>query len=207
MSYLGFPFPAELQSFTTHAQVQDYLCSYVDHHALHPILNFGCTVDSVRPILPAGTAPAASTMGPTVDALGKWEVVYRKDDQSSDRKEGVGILHTARGPGVGAASIKREGVTNGVLIESDVPATSTTKTQVAETFDAVCVCNGHYADPFTPRVEGADGFRGTCIHAREYDNPDIEAFVGKRVLCVGSRSSGTDIARELSSTGEVYRRT
>ncbi|CAB1104099.1 unnamed protein product [Ectocarpus sp. CCAP 1310/34] len=41
------------------------------------------------------------------------------------------------------------------------------------------------------------------MHAREYDIPGVEAFVGKRVLCVGARSSGTDIAREISSVAHA----
>lgn len=79
---------------------------------------------------------------------------------------------------------------------SAAPASSET-----EVFDAVCVCSGHFDEAFTPRAEGAEGFRGRIMHAREYDRPGVEAFVGKRVLCVGSRSSGTDIAREVSTVG------
>ncbi|CAM9526332.1 unnamed protein product [Laminaria digitata] len=41
------------------------------------------------------------------------------------------------------------------------------------------------------------------MHAYAYDTPDVEAFAGRRVLCVGSRSSGADIAREVSSAASV----
>ena len=174
MSYLGFPFAGDLQSFNTHGQVLDYLGSYADEYKLHPMISLGCTVEAVRPVtLPAaregqGTPPGAEQE----KALGKWEVVYhRKDGASAGADAG----------------------------DADAAATAT---RVTELFDAVCVCSGHFDQAFTPWADGLDGFRGTSMHAREYDRPGVEAFVGKRVLCIGSGSSGSDIAREVSSVGE-----
>lgn len=65
-----------------------------------------------------------------------------------------------------------------------------------ETFDNVCVCNGHYARPSIPKLRGFDNFRGNFIHAIEYDNP--EPYTGKTVLCVGARPSGLDLCREIA---------
>ena len=48
-----------------------------------------------------------------------------------------------------------------------------------ETFDNVCVCNGHYARPSMPKLHGFDNFRGNFIHAIQYDNP--EPYTGKTV--------------------------
>ena len=64
-----------------------------------------------------------------------------------------------------------------------------------QTFDIVCVCNGHYALPSFPKLDGIDCFKGKVIHAIEYDNAD--EYIGKTVLCVGARASGADIAREI----------
>lgn len=72
------------------------------------------------------------------------------------------------------------------------------------TFDAVLVCNGHYAKPAFTKIKGFDEyFQGTTIHSVSYDNP--ANFKGQRVLCVGGRASGSDLAREISEFAEhVY---
>jgi thioredoxin reductase len=69
-----------------------------------------------------------------------------------------------------------------------------------EVFDAVCICNGHYSLPFIPELPGlkdAERFGIRFVHSIAYDSP--EAFSGERVLCVGGRASGSDLARELST--------
>lgn len=70
-----------------------------------------------------------------------------------------------------------------------------------ETFDAVCVCNGHYASPSTPFVPGLDNYKGSTMHSIQYDDPS--EFVGKVVLCVGAHASGSDLAREISEHAET----
>jgi len=68
----------------------------------------------------------------------------------------------------------------------------------SEVFDAVCVCNGHYAAPANPIIPGMEQwFRGTTMHSIEYDDPSI--FADKTVLCIGGRASGADLAREISA--------
>lgn len=207
MAFFSLPFREEFQSFTTHDQVLDYLCAYADEHELHPIINLGCPVESVRRVVatspgasrrpedghhtsgtPAVQEVAAAVAAEAKAAAGVWEPRGRtsggQNRAGSDEEGALGewevVYHRRSRGGATASSLSR----------------------VAEVFDAVCVCSGHFDEAFTPRAEGADGFRGTVMHAREYDRPGVEAFVGKRVLCVGSRSSGTDIAREVSSVGE-----
>eukprot|EP00904_Undaria_pinnatifida_P007556 jgi/Undpi1/3930/HiC_scaffold_16.g07298.m1 len=196
MSFLGFPFPESVQSFATHSQVLDYLCSYADQHELHPLIKLGCPVESIRPIpIDSSPTPLANSvnaaadgsdeMPPAAKARGEqdkpeafdgWEVVYRRDRGNGSTREHVGIASNGGGDGA---------------------------TSVVEIFDAVCVCNGHFDKPFVPQVEGFEGFQGTSMHAYAYDTPDVETFVGRRVLCVGSRSSGADIAREVSSVASA----
>ena len=75
----------------------------------------------------------------------------------------------------------------------------TAGTGSSELYDAVIVCNGHYNVPVVPGVEGLAGYRGEQLHSIEYDNPSLSRYAGKNVVVVGSRSSGTDMAREISS--------
>lgn len=64
-------------------------------------------------------------------------------------------------------------------------------------FDAVCICNGHYAKPSCPTIPGMDTcFSGKILHSIEYDDPT--EFVDQTVLCIGARASGSDLAREIS---------
>ena len=64
-------------------------------------------------------------------------------------------------------------------------------------FDAVVVCNGHYNEPLMPTYPGMNHFRGRISHSKDYDVPDT--FSGRSVLVVGSKSSGTDMAREIAA--------
>lgn len=76
---------------------------------------------------------------------------------------------------------------------------------VEEEFDSVLVCNGHYSEPVVPSMNGLGEFTGLQIHSIDYDNPSLEQYINKRVLVVGSRSSGTDMAREISTVAtQVY---
>jgi hypothetical protein len=70
-----------------------------------------------------------------------------------------------------------------------------------QTFDGVCICNGHYAVPSFPPISSLEGFLGIVIHAIKYDYPDD--FAGKTVLCIGARASGGDIAREIGSVADT----
>ena len=72
-----------------------------------------------------------------------------------------------------------------------------------ETFDAVCVCNGHFASPSAPDIPGLELFAGRVMHSIEYNDPT--EFAGLTVLCVGARASGADLAREISHCADqVY---
>ena len=62
-------------------------------------------------------------------------------------------------------------------------------------FDAVCVCNGHYAKPIIPRLPGLDGFKGELLHSHTYR--ERAPFASKRVVCLGGGQSGRDISQEL----------
>lgn len=79
-------------------------------------------------------------------------------------------------------------------------ADARTKRQETGTYDAVMVCNGHYRDPFTPRIEGQERFKGRQWHSHDYRSP--EEFQGKKVLVLGAGPSGRDIAVQIATVAK-----
>lgn len=73
---------------------------------------------------------------------------------------------------------------------SNVPITE-------EIFDRVVICNGHYSVPQMLSVPGISNFKGKIFHASEYDTDVGPSVAGLVVAVIGTRSSGTDIAREI----------
>jgi thioredoxin reductase len=73
-----------------------------------------------------------------------------------------------------------------------------TDIQTTHIFDAVLICNGHYAKPYTPHLPGLkEYFKGHVLHSIQYDDPSI--FADKVVVCIGGGPSGSDLAREIST--------
>ncbi len=87
---------------------------------------------------------------------------------------------------------------------SSSSSSSTNHKKQSQTFDAVCICNGHYSAPSSPPIQGLEAyFKGKVLHSIEYDDPKI--FEDKTVLCIGGRASGSDLAREISHyANKVY---
>eukprot|EP00903_Cladosiphon_okamuranus_P006399 g6264.t1 len=205
MAFFSLPFREEFQSFTTHEQVRDYLTTYADEHKLHPIISLGCPVEAVRCV--TGPFPEA----PRCPDAGR----PSSSEAPSSREETAGGAQVVTTAGAGERGDTTRKGQNGaggegegtlgkweVVYQRDNGG-APTGSRMSEVFDAVCVCSGHFDEAFSPKTEGDDEFRGKVMHSREYDRPGVEAFIGKRVLCVGSRSSGTDIAREVSSVADV----
>lgn len=76
--------------------------------------------------------------------------------------------------------------------------------QTEEVYDAVVVCNGHYAKVRVPNFPGQDGWPGRQMHSHNYRRPD--AFKGAQVLVVGVSASGEDISREIADVADQVRR-
>ncbi|XP_025115607.1 flavin-containing monooxygenase FMO GS-OX-like 4 isoform X2 [Pomacea canaliculata] len=72
---------------------------------------------------------------------------------------------------------------------------------VTEEYDAVVVCNGHYAVPKIPDIPGLGAFEGEVMHSHNYRTPKL--FQDKTVLCLGAGPSGQDICVELASTARM----
>ncbi|CUM46472.1 uncharacterized protein AC631_05388 [Debaryomyces fabryi] len=73
------------------------------------------------------------------------------------------------------------------------------KTSIKQ-YDAIVLANGHFETPFIPKVEGLNSWHIklplSITHAKYYNDPN--EFANKNVLVVGSSSSGSDIAIQLS---------
>ncbi|BFZ19496.1 hypothetical protein BsWGS_22535 [Bradybaena similaris] len=67
-------------------------------------------------------------------------------------------------------------------------------------FDAVLICNGHYAVPLFPDIPGLDTFSGEILHSHDYRRP--AAFVNKKVVVLGAASSGQDISLEVATVAK-----
>ncbi|MDX5593428.1 flavin-containing monooxygenase [Pseudovibrio sp. SPO723] len=63
-----------------------------------------------------------------------------------------------------------------------------------DSFDAVCVCNGHHHTPRYPDYPGE--FNGEFLHSHEFKR--AERFRGKRILVIGGGNSACDVAVETA---------
>jgi cation diffusion facilitator CzcD-associated flavoprotein CzcO len=63
----------------------------------------------------------------------------------------------------------------------------------------VVIATGYQNTAYVPQFPGADGFTADLLHSSEYRNPD--PYQGRRVLVVGSGSSGMELAHDLATGG------
>jgi hypothetical protein len=69
-----------------------------------------------------------------------------------------------------------------------------------ERFDAVIICNGHYARPRVPTLPGIEHFQGHRLHSHNYRAPN--AMIGKRVALWGTSASGFDLSGEIDKVAD-----
>nr|XP_023028752.1 senecionine N-oxygenase-like [Leptinotarsa decemlineata] len=76
------------------------------------------------------------------------------------------------------------------------------KTQEKEQreFDAVFVCIGNVSSLSIPHIPGKENFNGSIIHSHDYRKPD--SYKNKRVLVIGSGSSGKDVTKFVANVAE-----
>ncbi|MDP5172235.1 MAG: NAD(P)/FAD-dependent oxidoreductase [Bacteroidia bacterium] len=65
--------------------------------------------------------------------------------------------------------------------------------------DRVILCTGVNHKPFIPPLAGSEGFRGSIIHSKFYQNP--APYQGKKVLVVGMGNTGAEVALDLCEQG------
>jgi putative flavoprotein involved in K+ transport len=68
---------------------------------------------------------------------------------------------------------------------------------------AVVSATGSFGNPYIPKFEGMNLFKGQILHSSQYQSP--EEFVGKRVAIIGEGNSGAQILAEISKvTGALW---
>lgn len=87
-----------------------------------------------------------------------------------------------------------------LAISREGSAWTVTTTQGVSVFEAVAVCNGHYAKPRVPEIEGLASIPHV-MHSHNYRRPD--GFRGHTVALLGASVSGFDIHREISTTADA----
>ncbi|XBH96887.1 hypothetical protein VPH35_087192 [Triticum aestivum] len=70
----------------------------------------------------------------------------------------------------------------------------------SEVFDAVVVCNGHFAEPRLADIAGIGGWPGKQMHSHSYRVPD--PFHGQVVVIIGYNPSGMDISRDIAGVAK-----
>jgi Flavin-binding monooxygenase-like len=63
----------------------------------------------------------------------------------------------------------------------------------------VVMASGVSGIPYMPDLEGLDSFKGQVLHSSQFDL--ASDFTGKRVLVIGTGTSGHDVAQDLASNG------
>ncbi|MDQ8737171.1 NAD(P)/FAD-dependent oxidoreductase [Paenibacillus sp. LHD-38] len=76
----------------------------------------------------------------------------------------------------------------------------TTDGEVYRTKNIICA-TGSFNQPFVPKLEGGEDFKGTIIHSSQYRKPD--AFRKQRVIVVGRGNSAVQIGAEISERASV----
>ena len=175
------PFPDSNPSFLTHENVQSYLDDFADSRHLLPKIIFGCSVVSITYVPPISE----------LESIGGSKLINADDAATLDRKSHRSAWRLE----FQWMNSPHEQMAEKITFENGSSASS---------FDAVVVCNGHYNIPLMPEISDLSGlseFQGKVMHSVDYDDPSI--FNGKSVLIVGSRSSGTDLAREISAFADI----
>ena len=65
----------------------------------------------------------------------------------------------------------------------------------------VIMASGVSGLPYIPDLEGLDSYKGRVLHTSQFDL--AKDFTGKRVLVIGTGTSGHDVAQDLASNGAV----
>ena len=180
MSFLDLPFPAALPSFVHHRDVCAYLSEYVRYHDLasQERLRVNTTVRSAVPRF------------------------AKREEEDTETKI---VTETETEPTTSPTFLGWQLDTVAHADDRDVASPSSVGEVTRHHFDHLVVANGHYGvpdpRPATQGVPGMDNFPGIVMHSCEYD--EREAFSGAKVLVVGAKASGTDLAREISHTAAV----
>jgi len=65
----------------------------------------------------------------------------------------------------------------------------------------VVSATGSFANPFVPKIEGIELFKGEILHSSQYQSPDD--FTNKRIAVVGEGNSGAQILAEVTKVTDA----
>eukprot|EP00892_Ulva_mutabilis_P007448 jgi/Ulvmu1/5075/UM021_0092.1 len=106
-------------------------------------------------------------------------------------------LVTSIRPSAGSTAEHSHRKTNWQVVTVSAAAAGSGKVEETEgVYDAVVVANGHYSVPRIVQLDGLDIFPARIEHSHLYRRP--EPYSGKRVLLVGTHTSGEDVAWDLA---------
>ncbi|EGD72684.1 hypothetical protein PTSG_12173 [Salpingoeca rosetta] len=187
MAFPEFEFTQGKETFVHHTDVQAYLEAFAAHYGINAITRFRTQVVRV-----AHTSNSKGSKG--------------SNSSSSSSSSSNGSRDAGDGSSLGDEEADSAPLSGEALMEKDgawavrVESLETGETEDL-TFDAVVVCNGHYAKPIMPSIPGLDRFQGEVLHSHTYRMP--EPFAGKRVVCLGGGQSGRDISQELCAVSNA----
>jgi len=171
MAFHDFPFDCSLPSFVRARDVARYLQAYALKHSLEKFIQFGKTVTCIEPICLAPKSP-----DPSIERL--------LNSKETEPKKNAPPFNPVFRLGVDRWRVSWQDEWSGA-------------TECAD-FDAVVCASGHYEQAVVPEISGLQEYLragGSSAHSQAYKT--AAPFAGKRVVVVGARASGTDIAREI----------
>jgi hypothetical protein len=179
----GTPFEDSLSSFLHHQDVQKYLENFAETKRLLPLIKFGKTVESI-------SYDPLSLPGEVSSFADKTDIESFAENNPSWR------VITSTTPMSSSVAFENQQSSPAIIDSNKIK-----RLETVEYFDAVIVCNGHHSVPFIPAICEQQHFQGEMMHSIDYDSN--LRFKDKTVLVVGSRSSGTDVAREIAGVAKA----
>jgi hypothetical protein len=211
MGYTDFPFtPATLgprsadpRRFPSHTEVLTYLEAFADAWDLHQHIQYDTAVTHLEPLWPrqqqqqeeqqaqAAAAALGSKPSPQGDAGATGATAAAAADTGSCRLPGPRWRVTTLSSSSDSSNSSSSGRDSSQGPQQQHLPQQQPKQhhhQQQQEFDAVVVCNGHYAAPWVPPVPGVEAFPGQALHSHNYRAP--EPYAGQRVLVIGASNSG-----------------
>ncbi|PNW70719.1 hypothetical protein CHLRE_17g731700v5 [Chlamydomonas reinhardtii] len=187
---------AEAQDFPSGEIVQEYIEAYCKHFKLDRHIMFGVKVVHIAALPQFGNASAPTTAAATAAATAAGGGLAAG---ASLHGGTANLPNPAGGPGTGPRWAVRF---RQAMRPGQSPDVGELKTMEC---DVVVMATGMYFSPYVPFVQGMADYKGTVLHARDFNS--LEPLKGKRVLVLGAGKSAHDCsvlaASEAAKTASV----
>ncbi|MEW5305259.1 MAG: hypothetical protein WDW36_007814 [Sanguina aurantia] len=202
MAFSDYPFDPSVMGtrstdprlFCSHNEVQAYLESFADFYDLHPMLHYNSAITAISPIITRhhNTQPHPTSSHAPIhpDSSNSSSAAIHPDSSTSSSSSAASA----------ATAVSEASSHGGNSLDQDLRPGLSSSPEQEMTYDAVVVCNGHYAEPNLPSVGGMDVYPGIQTHSHNYR--ENSSYKGKVVLLVGASNSGEDISREISQVAD-----